>query len=123
MGKYLPCFKAYDVRGVVPDELNPEIAYAIGRAYAHLILPKKVCIGYDIRLSGPELYRALAKGLNDGGVDVSTDGGKSWVAPPLPISQCYHVSADTRTPSMRRNRSTLGAVTTSGLVGWTVRVE
>ena len=70
MGKYLPCFKAYDVRGVVPDELNPEIAYAIGRAYAHLILPKKVCIGYDIRLSGPELYRALAKGLNDGGVDV-----------------------------------------------------
>jgi photosystem II stability/assembly factor-like uncharacterized protein len=35
---------------------------------------------------------------NDGGVDISTDGGKSWVAPPLPISQCYHVSADTRTP-------------------------
>ena len=70
MGKYLPCFKAYDVRGIVPDELNPEIAYAIGRAYAHLILPKKVCIGYDIRLSGPDLYVALAKGLNDGGVDV-----------------------------------------------------
>jgi phosphomannomutase len=70
MGKYLPCFKAYDVRGIVPDELNPEIAYAIGRAYAHLILPKKVCIGYDIRLSGPDLYAALAKGLNDGGVDV-----------------------------------------------------
>jgi photosystem II stability/assembly factor-like uncharacterized protein len=35
---------------------------------------------------------------NDGGVDITTDGGKSWVAPPLPISQCYHVSADTRTP-------------------------
>ena len=35
---------------------------------------------------------------NDGGVDISTDGGKSWVAPALPISQCYHVSADTRTP-------------------------
>jgi hypothetical protein len=35
---------------------------------------------------------------NDGGVDITADGGKTWVAPPLPISQCYHVSADTRTP-------------------------
>jgi phosphomannomutase len=70
MGQYLPCFKAYDVRGIVPDELNPEVAYAIGRAYAHQILPKSVCIGYDIRLSGPEIYQALAKGLTDAGVDV-----------------------------------------------------
>lgn len=70
MGQYLPCFKAYDVRGKVPSELNPEIAYAVGRAYAAQIQPKTVCIGYDIRLSGPDLYRALAKGLNDGGVDV-----------------------------------------------------
>lgn len=70
MGQYLPCFKAYDVRGKVPSELNPEIAYAIGRAYADRIKPKTVCIGYDIRLSGPELYRALAQGLNDAGVDV-----------------------------------------------------
>jgi len=70
MGQYLPCFKAYDVRGKVPSELNPEIAYAIGRAYAEQIKPKKVCIGYDIRLSGPALYEALAKGLNDAGVDV-----------------------------------------------------
>jgi photosystem II stability/assembly factor-like uncharacterized protein len=37
-------------------------------------------------------------GANDGGVDISTDGGKTWFAPPLPISQCYHVSADTRVP-------------------------
>jgi photosystem II stability/assembly factor-like uncharacterized protein len=35
---------------------------------------------------------------NDGGVDITTDGGKTWFAPPLPISQCYHVSADNRTP-------------------------
>ncbi len=70
MGQYLPCFKAYDVRGKVPSELNPEIAYAIGRAYAQQVQPKKVCIGYDIRLSGPELYQAMAKGLNDEGVDV-----------------------------------------------------
>ncbi|MBC8065803.1 MAG: phosphomannomutase, partial [Chlorobia bacterium] len=70
MGQYLPCFKAYDVRGKVPSELNPDIAYAIGRAYADQIQPKKVCIGYDIRLSGPELYRAIAQGFNDAGVDV-----------------------------------------------------
>jgi len=70
MGQLLPCFKAYDVRGKIPSELNPDIAYNIGRAYADLIKPKTVCIGYDIRLSGPELYKALARGLNDAGVDV-----------------------------------------------------
>ncbi|MFY9234109.1 MAG: phosphomannomutase CpsG [Fimbriimonadaceae bacterium] len=70
MGNWLACFKAYDVRGKVPSELNPDIAYRIGRAFADAIGPRKVCIGYDIRLSGPELYDALAKGLNDAGVDV-----------------------------------------------------
>ena len=70
MGKYFPAFKAYDVRGVVPTELNPELAYSVGRAYADELSPKKVCIGYDIRLSGPDLYDAFARGLNDAGVDV-----------------------------------------------------
>lgn len=70
MGKYLPCFKAYDVRGIVPSELNPDIAYKIGRAFAAEVKPKKVCVGYDIRLSGPDLSVALTKGLNDGGSDV-----------------------------------------------------
>src|SRR5579862_6868897 len=70
MGQYLACFKAYDVRGKVPSELNPDIAYAIGRAYADQTGAKKVCVGYDIRLSGPDLYDALARGLNDAGVDV-----------------------------------------------------
>ncbi len=70
MGKYFPAFKAYDVRGVVPTELNPELAYNIGRAYADELSPKTVCIGYDIRLSGPDLYDAFARGLNDAGVDV-----------------------------------------------------
>ncbi|CAN5572969.1 phosphohexose mutase [soil metagenome] len=70
MGQYFPAFKAYDVRGVVPTELNPDIAYKVGRAYADELKPKKVCIGYDIRLSGPDLYDALARGLNDAGVDV-----------------------------------------------------
>lgn len=70
MGQYLACFKAYDVRGVVPSELNPEIAYRIGRAYADETGANEVCIGYDIRLSGPELADALARGLNDAGVNV-----------------------------------------------------
>ncbi len=70
MGQFLPCFKAYDVRGKVPVELNPEIAYAIGRAYGQIIKPKKVCFGYDIRLSGPSLGDALAAGLNAEGVEV-----------------------------------------------------
>lgn len=70
MGQYLPCFKAYDVRGVVPEELNPDIAYAIGRAFADETSAKTVCIGYDIRLSGPDMYEGLARGLNEGGVDV-----------------------------------------------------
>lgn len=70
MGKYLPAFKAYDVRGIVPTELNPEIAYAVGRAFADEVKPKTVCIGHDIRLSGPDLSAALTKGLNEAGVDV-----------------------------------------------------
>lgn len=71
MGKFLPCFKAYDVRGKVPSELNPQIAYAIGRAYGQKIKPKSVCIGYDIRLSGPELTDALTAGLEAEGVCVT----------------------------------------------------
>ncbi len=70
MGKYFPAFKAYDVRGIVPSQINPELAYKVGRAYADAINPKTVCIGYDIRLSGPDLYDAFARGLNDAGVDV-----------------------------------------------------
>ncbi|MBI3721943.1 MAG: phosphomannomutase, partial [Fimbriimonas ginsengisoli] len=70
MGSLLPCFKAYDVRGKVPGELNADIAEAIGRAYADQTGAHKVCIGYDIRLSGPELCDALTRGLNAAGVEV-----------------------------------------------------
>lgn len=64
------CFKAYDIRGRVPDELHPALAYDIGRAYAVVFQVKKVVVGHDIRLSGPELVRALTDGLTDMGVDV-----------------------------------------------------
>lgn len=70
MGQFLPCFKAYDVRGKVPSELNQEVAYAIGRAYARETGAKTVCLGYDIRLSGPELMDAMSRGLNEEGCDV-----------------------------------------------------
>ena len=63
------CFKAYDIRGRVPDELNEELAWRLGRAYAAYIKPKKVAVGEDIRPSSRSLAAALAKGLNEGGVE------------------------------------------------------
>ena len=66
----LPCFKAYDVRGRVPDELNEELAYSIGQAFAAAIKPQRVVIGHDIRLSSPSLAAALAQGLAAAGVAV-----------------------------------------------------
>ena len=64
------CFKAYDVRGRVPDELDEDIAYRIGRAYAAFVKPRAVAVGRDIRVSSPALTAALVKGLTDSGVDV-----------------------------------------------------
>jgi phosphomannomutase len=63
-------FKAYDVRGRIPDELNPESVWRIGRAYAEWLRPKRVAVGRDIRLSSAELAEALIRGLTDSGVDV-----------------------------------------------------
>jgi len=64
------CFKAYDIRGKVPDELNPVLARNIGRAFAVVFRPRKVVVGHDIRLSSPDLTRALVEGLLESGVDV-----------------------------------------------------
>jgi phosphomannomutase len=64
------CFKAYDVRGRVPEELDEDIAYRIGRGYAAFVKPRVVAVGRDIRRSSPALTEALVKGLTDSGVDV-----------------------------------------------------
>jgi phosphomannomutase len=64
------CFKAYDVRGRVPEELDEDIAYRIGRGYAAFVKPRTVAVGRDIRASSPPLTAALIKGLTDSGVDV-----------------------------------------------------
>ena len=74
MGAHFACFKAYDVRGRVPEELDPELAYRIGRAFADETGAKRVVVGHDIRLSGPALSEALTKGLNDAGADVTDIG-------------------------------------------------
>ena len=71
MSLNVACFKAYYVRGLVPDELNEEIAYAIGRAYTQRIKPKHVVVVHDIRLSSPSITAALITGLRESGVDVS----------------------------------------------------
>ena len=64
------CFKAYDIRGRLPDELNEEIAYRIGRAYAAFLSPARVIVGRDVRLSSASLSGALSRGLTEGGADV-----------------------------------------------------
>jgi phosphomannomutase len=63
-------FKAYDLRGRVPEELNEDVAYRIGRAYAEFVKPRKVIVGRHIRLSSELLGKALEQGLLDSGVDV-----------------------------------------------------
>jgi phosphomannomutase len=66
----LDSFKAYDIRGRIPDEINESLAYDIGRAFAALVTPKRVAVGHDIRLSSPKLAGALKRGLTDCGSDV-----------------------------------------------------
>ena len=63
-------FKAYDLRGKVPDELNEELAYRIGRVFADLLTAQNVVVGRDARLSGESIQNALAEGLTDAGCSV-----------------------------------------------------
>ncbi|WP_454877801.1 phosphomannomutase CpsG [Serratia inhibens] len=66
----LTCFKAYDVRGKLGEELNDDIAYRIGRAYGEFLKPKTIVLGSDVRLTSESLKLSLAKGLQDAGTDV-----------------------------------------------------
>ncbi len=63
-------FKAYDIRGIYPDDLDEQIAYLVGRAFAALLNPAQVIVGRDMRLSGPALAQAVSAGLTDQGADV-----------------------------------------------------
>ncbi|MGX7353486.1 phosphomannomutase CpsG [Citrobacter sp. ESY80] len=66
----LTCFKAYDIRGKLGEELNEDIAYRIGRAYGEFLKPKTIVLGGDVRLTSESLKLALADGLMDAGTDV-----------------------------------------------------
>ena len=70
----ISCFKPYDIRGRIPVQLNEDIAYRIGRAYAAWLKPKNVVVGYDIRLTSESLCNSLSEGLLDAGVDVINIG-------------------------------------------------
>jgi phosphomannomutase len=74
IGSQLDCFKAYDVRGQVPGQLNKELARFIGRAYAQFLRPRRVAVGHDVRLTSPEISDALCQGLVESGVEVSHIG-------------------------------------------------
>lgn len=69
MGK-LTCFKAYDIRGRLGDELNVDIVYRIGRAFGQFLKPKTIVVGGDVRLTSKELKSAVTNGLLDSGVNV-----------------------------------------------------
>jgi phosphomannomutase/phosphoglucomutase len=68
--KSLSCFKAYDIRGKVPEELNEDLAYKIGRAFIAELNAESVVVGYDIRLESEGLAAALKKGLTEAGANV-----------------------------------------------------
>ncbi len=63
-------FKAYDIRGKVPGELNTDLAYKIGRVYSKHVSANKIVVGRDVRKSSDEISEALIRGINDSGADV-----------------------------------------------------
>ena len=68
--KSITCFKAYDLRGRIPVELNDDVAYRVARGYAKFLEPQRIVVGRDIRLSSAGLTDAVCRGLIDSGVDV-----------------------------------------------------
>lgn len=66
----ITCFKAYDIRGRVPDQLNDDVAYRVGRAFVDFLGAKTVVVGHDIRLTSESITDALVNGITDAGADV-----------------------------------------------------
>ena len=67
-------FKAYDIRGTYPDQLDEQVAYAVGRAFVALLDVDRVVVGRDMRLSSPCIFDAVVNGLTDQGADVTSLG-------------------------------------------------
>ena len=70
----LTCFKAYDVRGKIPTELNESIAFLIGLAVAEYLEASAIVIGYDVRHSSPGLVESLSRGISQAGAEVINIG-------------------------------------------------
>lgn len=86
-------FKAYDIRGIYPTDLNEDAAYAIGRAFATFLRADTVIVGRDMRISGPQLFDAVTRGLMDQGADVINIGMVS-------TDQYYYACAKFGNPGM-----------------------
>ena len=87
-------FKAYDIRGIVGKTLTPKIVEAIGHALGSEAIAraqKTICVGYDGRLSGPELAAALSRGIRKAGIDVINLG---LVATPVVYFAAYHLNTN-----------------------------
>ncbi len=71
MAKFNPAiFKAYDIRGIYPTELNEKVAYLVGKALVEYLKAKNIAVGRDMRLSSPTLFENLTKGISEAGSDV-----------------------------------------------------
>ncbi|MFL5807260.1 MAG: phosphomannomutase/phosphoglucomutase [Roseiflexaceae bacterium] len=86
-------FKAYDIRGVYPTDLNEEAAYAIGRAFVTFLRAEQVLVGRDMRLSGPPIFDAVTRGIMDQGADVVNIGMVS-------TDQYYFACSQLKLPGM-----------------------
>lgn len=86
-------FKAYDIRGIYPTDLNEDVAYMLGRAFVTFLDTDTVIVGRDMRLSGPAIFDAVTRGITDQGADVVNIGMVS-------TDQYYFACAKLQTPGM-----------------------
>src|ERR671927_428772 len=86
-------FKAYDIRGIYPTDLNEDAAYAIGRAFVTFLEASQVLVGRDMRLSSPQIFDAVTRWIMDQGADVVNIGMVS-------TDQYYFACSELKLPGM-----------------------
>src|SRR5215211_397488 len=86
-------FKAYDIRGIYPTDLNEEAAYAIGQAFVTFLKVDNVLVGRDMRTSGPRIFDSVTRGIMDQGADVINIGMVS-------TDQFYFACSEKQLPGM-----------------------
>ena len=105
-------FRQYDIRGLVADELTPEVCEGVGRAYAtmasqHLGRPPRIAVGQDNRPSSPAMAEGLIRGLNDSGADVMDIGTVPtptlyWAERVLPTDGGIQITGSHNPPRVER---------------------